>query len=97
MKLRKQALCVIGCGALWASAATVSSPDGRLVLTTSLSPEGQPLYSVNYDGLPILLDSPLGFISNIGDFSKGLTMTGEKTGRTDKSFEQAKIKKSNID
>lgn len=97
MKLRKQFLCIMGCGALWASAATVSSPDGRLVLTTSLSPEGQPQYSVTYDGLPILLDSPLGFISNIGDFSKGLTLTGEKTGRTDKSFDQAKIKKSHID
>ncbi|MDE7345790.1 MAG: glycoside hydrolase family 97 protein [Muribaculaceae bacterium] len=97
MKLKNIAFCVLGCGALAASAATVSSPDGRLVLTTSLSAEGQPLYSVTYDGLPILLDSPLGFISNIGDFSKGLTITGEKTGKVNKSFDQAKIKKSHVD
>ena len=97
MKLKNIAFCVLGCGVMAASAATVSSPDGRLVLTTSLSAEGQPLYSVTYDGQPILLDSPLGFVSNIGDFSKGLTLTGEKTGKVDKSFDQAKIKKSHVD
>ncbi len=97
MKLRHYALCFVGCGVMAASAATVSSPDGRLVLTTSLSAEGQPLYSVSYDGQPILLDSPLGFVSNIGNFSKGLTLIGEKTGKIEKSYDQAKIKKSHID
>ena len=97
MKLRKIALCALGGTWLAGVAATVTGPDGRLVLTTSLSAEGQPLYSVTYDGKPILLDSPLGFISNIGDFSKGLTLTGETTGKVDKSFDQAKIKRSHID
>ncbi len=97
MRVRHIALGVFG--SLWASgvAATVGSPDGRLVLTTSLSAEGEPLYSVSYDGKPILLNSPLGFISNIGDFSKGLTLVGEKTGKVEKSFDQEKIKKSHID
>ncbi|MDE6786967.1 MAG: glycoside hydrolase family 97 N-terminal domain-containing protein, partial [Muribaculaceae bacterium] len=89
MRLRNIVLCVLGCAWLTGGAATVSSPDGRLVLTTSLSAAGQPLYSVTYDGQPILLDSPLGFVSNIGDFSKGLTLTGEKTGKVEKSFDQA--------
>ncbi|MDE5793865.1 MAG: glycoside hydrolase family 97 protein [Muribaculaceae bacterium] len=97
MRLRNIVLCVLGGAWLTGGAATVSSPDGRLVLTTSLSAAGQPLYSVTYDGQPILLDSPLGFVSNIGDFSKGLTLTGEKTGKVEKSFDQAKIKKSHID
>ena len=97
MKLRTYVFGVLGGGALAASAATVSSPDGRLVLTTSLSPEGSPLYSVNYDGKAILLDSPLGFISNVGDFSKDLTLLEEKTGKVEKSYTQAKIKKSHID
>ncbi len=97
MKLRICILSILGCGAMTAMAATVSSPDGKLVLTTSLSADGQPLYSVSYDGQPILLDSPLGFISNIGDFSKGLTLIGEKTGKVEKSYDQAKIKKSHID
>ncbi len=97
MKLRICILSILGCGAMTAMAATVSSPDGKLVLATSLSADGQPLYSVSYDGQPILLDSPLGFISNIGDFSKGLTLIGEKTGKVEKSYDQAKIKKSHID
>ncbi|MDE6636960.1 MAG: glycoside hydrolase family 97 protein [Muribaculaceae bacterium] len=97
MKIRTYALSIMGCGVMAASAATVSSPDGRLLLTTSLSTDGQPLYSVTYDGAPILLDSPLGFVSNIGDFSKGLILLGEKTGKVEKSFDQAKIKKSHID
>lgn len=79
-----------------AEAAIVSSPDGRMVLTTSLQDEGKPVYSITYDGLPILLDSPLGFVSNIGDFSKGLTPISEHTGKTSKSFSQEKIKKSKV-
>lgn len=79
-----------------AEAAIVSSPDGRMVLTTSLQDGGKPVYSITYDGLPILLDSPLGFVSNIGDFSKGLTPISEHTGKTSKSFSQEKIKKSKV-
>ncbi len=99
MKPKRNVLGILGCGmmSLVASAATVSGPDGRLVLSTSLSADGEPLYSVTYDGHPILLDSPLGFISNIGDFSKGLTVIGEKIGKVEKSYDQAKIKKSHID
>ena len=79
-----------------ASAANVASPDGRLVLTTSVE-NGKPLYSVSYDGKAILENSPLGFNTNIGDFSSGMTLIGEKTGEISKSFVQAKIKQSHID
>ena len=97
MKLRYIVICMATCMMTAASAATISSPDGRLTVTTSLTAEGCPVYSVTYDGQPILLESPLGFVSNLGDFSKGLTLTGEKTGREEKSFDQAKIKKSHIE
>lgn len=80
-----------------ASAAVVSSPDGRLLLTTALTDGGRPVYSVTYDGKPILLDSPLGFTSNIGDFSRGLSLVDAKTGKVDKSFDQTKIKKSHVE
>ena len=79
-----------------ANAATVSSPDSRLVVTTSLQ-DGRPVYSVTYDGKPILLDSPLGFVSNIGDYSQGLRLLGGKSGKTDKSYTQDRIKRSHID
>lgn len=82
--------------ALVAQGATVSSPDSRLVLTTSLQ-DGKPVYSVTYDGKPILLDSPLGFTSNIGDFSRDLTLVGDRTSEVDRHFTQDRIKKTQID
>lgn len=97
MKKRTYALGILGLGFIYAAAGTVSSPDGRLVVSTALADGGKPVYSVSYDGKAILLDSPLGFVSNIGDFSQGLTLTGEKTGKVEKSFDQVKIKKSHID
>lgn len=95
--IRKFALCVAQLAFVSAaSAAIVKSPDGRLVLTTSLK-DGSPFYSVTYDGKTILENSPLGFEANIGSFSTGLTLIGEKQGEVSKSFDQAKIKKSHID
>lgn len=81
---------------LCGNAATVSSPDSRLVLTTSLK-DGKPVYSVSYDGKAILLDSPLGFESNLGDFTQNLSQTGDKAGTISRSFDQDRIKKSHID
>lgn len=81
---------------LCGNAATVNSPDNRLTLTTSLK-DGKPVYSVNYDGKSILLDSPLGFKSNIGDFSQQLTQTSNKMGTVSRSFDQDRVKKSHID
>ncbi|MCM1503643.1 MAG: glycoside hydrolase family 97 protein [Muribaculum sp.] len=78
------------------NAATVSSPDTKLVVTTNLV-DGKPTYSVTYDGKQIILDSPLGFVANIGNFESGLTSLGEKTGVVEKSFDQEKIKRSHID
>lgn len=80
---------------LMAMAATVSSPDGRLQLTTTLT-DGSPAFSVSYDGLPILLDSPLGFETNIGDFTKGLTLSASETGELTREFTQDRIKQSHI-
>lgn len=97
MKKRNLILGILGFGILNAAAGTVSSPDGRLVVTTSLAEGGIPVYSVSYGGTPMILESPLGFVSNAGDFSKGLTVTGEKSGKVEKSYHQEKIKKSNIE
>ncbi len=51
--------------------SSVSSPDGMLKLDIFLE-EGHPYYSVIYDGKTILEKSPLGIITNEGDFSKDL-------------------------
>ena len=93
---RSTSLFLLNCIVLSASAATVNGPDSRLVVKTSLD-SGMPQFSVSYDGKPILLDSPLGFKANIGDFSKDLKLIVAETGKVDKSYTQDKIKKSHID
>lgn len=79
-----------------ANAAIVSGPDGRLTVTTALA-DGMPTYTVSYDGKTILENSPLGLQTSIGDFSKGLTLKGETSGKMEKSFDQDRIKKSRVE
>jgi len=80
---------------LFAQIATVVSPDGKLKLQLSLE-EGQPQYSVEYAGNTILEKSPLGIITNEGDFSTNLTFTGHETSLVEKSYTQEKIKQSAV-
>jgi len=53
---------------LFAQIATLTSPDGKLKLMLYLE-EGRPQYTVAYAGKCILEKSPLGIITNEGDFS----------------------------
>ena len=41
--------------------ANLSSPDGKLTLSFSLSEKGEPMYSLNYGDTPVVLPSRLGF------------------------------------
>jgi hypothetical protein len=80
---------------LVAQIATVASPDGKLKLQLYLV-EGQPYYSVEYDAKTILEKSPLGIITNEGDFSNNLTLTGHEESSVEKNYTQEKIKQSSI-
>lgn len=80
---------------VWAQIASLTSPDGRLKLDLFLE-EGQPSYSVEYDARVILEKSPLGIITNEGDFSKNLTFKAQNTSSVDKTYTQEKIKQSTI-
>ena len=51
---------------------TVTSPNGALAV--NLSCDGTPSYSISLNGVSMLDNSPLGFVANIGDFSKGMTV-----------------------
>lgn len=77
-------------------AEKVSSPDGKLTVTVD-AVEGMPVYEVEYDGEKILGRSPLGFRSNVGDFSKGVKIESASRGSIERSFDQDRIKKSHID
>lgn len=76
---------------LEAFCAQVAGPDGKLVLTTNVQ-DGRAVYSVVYDGKAMLLDSPLGFESNIGNYCDGLTLVSDTVSEFKADFKQDRIK-----
>ena len=54
----------------------VKGPDEKLQLVVSASPAEKPSYSITYNGKTMLEKSPLGMNTNIGDFVKGMKLTG---------------------
>jgi len=80
---------------LLAQVTTLTSPDGKLKLLIYLE-EGQPGYSVEYSDRIILEKSPLGIITNEGDFSRDLTFKDASTSLVEKNYTQEKIKHSSI-
>lgn len=80
---------------MFAQIATLTSPDGKLNLQFHVV-EGQPQYSVEYEGKTILEQSPLGIVTNEGDFSTTLTYKSHQTTSVEKNYTQDKIKQSHI-
>lgn len=80
---------------VWAQQTEVIGPDSHLKVNVALK-QGKPVYSVTYKEKTILEDSPLGVVTDIGDFSRNMNWIGQKTSRIDKTYTQNKIKKSEI-
>lgn len=76
--------------------AKITSPDGKLAVEVSTVSEGKPVFAVTYNGKDILEPSPLGFKSDVGDFTKNMAITTVKQGVVNKSYYQDRIKKSHI-
>lgn len=76
-----------------AQSITVTGPDKRLKVDLAVN-GGIPMYSVSYDGKTILEKSPLGFIANTGNFSQGMSLTGQETSQINKTYTQDRIKRS---
>lgn len=77
-------------------AATVQSPDGNLTVHVSAK-EGIPTYSVTYKEKQMLEDSPLGMVTNVGDFSQSMTLKGHKTSSIDETYTLNRAKVSNVE
>lgn len=77
------------------AAVTVTGPDGKLAVTTGIS-DGKPQYTVTYDGKTVIGSSPLGFKSDVADFSSSMTITDTLRSSVDKRYTQDKIKHSDI-
>ena len=78
-----------------AETKTVSSPDGRLVVTID-DENSQATYAVAYAGSPVLLPSRLGLMADYADFTQGLTITQAEPGKTTSSYEMRQTKVSAV-
>ncbi len=88
-------LLLLFCGTV--SAQEMSSPDGNLNVRLFLNSSGTMMYNVSYKGMMMLEDSPLGMVTNVSDFSQGLTFIEKHEKIVQKSYTEEKIKKSRVD
>ena len=71
----------------------ITSPDERLNVNINVE-NGIVTYSVKYDGQELLLPSRLGLKSNIGDFTKGLTLKNSEFNKESFSYDMTRTKAS---
>lgn len=73
----------------------VSSPDGNLTVNV-LVKNGKPVYSITYKGSVVLEESPLGLITNEGDFSANMIFENSSIAKVQEDYTQTKIKQSKV-
>ena len=71
----------------------VTSPDGRVVVTISDN-GGRVTYSATLDGKDMLVNSALGLKTNIGDFTRQLTITACEEKKVDHAYQMTRTKAS---
>ncbi len=76
----------------WGQTIQICSPDEALKVDFTLK-DGIPVYAVTYDGRQMLEDSPLGFVADMGDFSREMTLAKQETRRIDRTYTQDRIKR----
>lgn len=90
-------LCIALALAIVAGAETkqVTSPDGRLVVNVNTD-GGRLMYDVTYDGKQMLQPSALGLKTDMGDYSRDLTLKDFKERKIDQSYTMSRIKTSSV-
>ena len=78
-----------------AQEAVVKSPDGRIVVSVGTD-NGKAFYSVTFDGQTVLERSRLGFTTNYGDFSNGLTLEKWNDAKQQRTYEMTRTKASKV-
>jgi len=74
----------------------IISPDGKLEVTVAMN-AGVPVYTVTYNGKVFLKPSPIGMKTNVGDFTKDLSISDKITQKSvEESYSLPNIKKSNV-
>ena len=74
-----------------AQVASVSSPNGKLKVDITCQ-DGQAAYTVSYDGKTMMTPSALGLKTDIGDYTKGLRLTGNQQSSVDKTYTMTRTK-----
>ncbi|MFA9191411.1 glycoside hydrolase family 97 catalytic domain-containing protein [Flavobacterium sp. FZUC8N2.13] len=74
---------------------SVSSPSGDLTLNVLIK-SGTAFYSVTYKGGIVLEDSPLGLITNAGDFTTNMNFVNSTPAKVEETYNQTKIKQSQV-
>ena len=85
----------ISTAALTQNETQIASPDSNLKVEIMVE-NGQALYSVTYKGYVVLDNSPLGLVTNEGDFSAAMSFMESTKGEVNKEYVQDKIKTSHI-
>jgi len=80
---------------LWAKDVQVNSPDGRLNLNVSIV-NGEPSYSVAYDNKVLVEKSPLGLVTDGGDFSKSMNFVSTKESSIDEKYTMDRTKVASV-
>lgn len=91
--------CMVGLLPLCAAAEmlSISSPDGQTVVSVG-EEGGVPTYSVSLGDKAFILPSPLGMMTNVGDFSKDMKLAGSTVAeKVSESYSLPNIKKSHVD
>lgn len=88
-------ICILAISFAQAQELAVSSPDSNLKVNLQLK-AGNLFYSVTYKDKTMLEASPLRLLTNIGDFSKSLSLVGSEKGTVEESYTLDRIKQSRI-
>ena len=75
---------------------TIKSPDGNITLNVDFE-NGKAYYSVDFSGIKMLENSPLGLITNVGDFSTDLKLLESNRNTIAEKYTLDRIKKSEIE
>ncbi|MBM6992115.1 MAG: glycoside hydrolase family 97 catalytic domain-containing protein [Prevotella sp.] len=79
-----------------ATEKTITSPDGKLVVTVS-DQGGKAVYQMTYAGKTMLRESRLGLKTNIGDFTQNLTMTVKGDKEETNRYTMTRTKASSVE
>ncbi|MGE5944956.1 MAG: glycoside hydrolase family 97 catalytic domain-containing protein [Flavobacteriales bacterium] len=87
--------CLLISSAMISQNAEVVSPDGNLKVNVSVE-NGKTAYSVTYNNKVMIENSPLGLVTNEGDFTENMSFVESTPDKVTKNYSQEKIKKSSI-